>query len=210
VLNLPAGFSLLGNNLDRPADDLNTILGPSAGAIPAGSEVYKWQNGGIATTPWLHSVYNGTTWSSDLSFAPGEAVFLEVFSPVTLTFTGVPATLNLPVNIGVPNDGHFYAYSDQHPPGGAGNFFTITGQNPLPSQCMYLWTGVAFQEYDYDEFDLTWDYAPDPINGPPVPVGGAMFTGCGGIPPIPEPSPALFTLALAGIFAIVRRSRVAR
>src|SRR5262245_36791245 len=127
-LNLPAGYSFIGNNLSRPPNDLNTILGPSAGIIPAGSEVFKWQNGSNYTAPYLYSIYDGTTWSSNLSFAPGEAVFLRVSSPVSLTFTGVAATLNLPVNTGSFNplkDGRFFAYSDQHPPGGTSVWSTI-------------------------------------------------------------------------------------
>ena len=207
TVNLQAGFNLLGNHLDNPNNDLNTILGPSAGAIPAGSLVAKWQNGGNFNTPWQFSTYNGTTWSSDFSFAPGEAVFLEVPNAMTLTFSGSAATLNLPDNVGTVGDGTLWAYSDQHLPASTSDYVSIIGANPQPGECMYLWNGNSFVEYDYDEFDSTWSYAPDPINGPPVPRGGAIFVGCDGIPPVPEPSAGLFALAFGATVILVRRSR---
>ena len=194
-LNLPAGYNFIGNNLSRPPNDLNTILGPSAGIIPAGSEVFKWQNGSNSAAPYLCSIYDGTTWSSNLSFAPGEAVFLRVSSPVSLTFTGVAATLNLPVEIGGNNDDKLYTYSDQHPPGGTSDWFTITGTSPeQPARAVSLWTGTNFLEYDCDPWDSTWS-GPDHVNGPPVPVGGAMFIqSYGSIGPVPSPIPPSLTI----------------
>jgi len=90
--------------------------------------------------------------------------------------------LLIPVEIGPHTDQRLYAYSDQHPPGGKSDWFTITGTTPeQPQRAVSFWIGTNFFEYDADELDGTWccrygvPYPADGNNGPAVPVGGAIF-----------------------------------
>jgi hypothetical protein len=84
-LTLPAGYSLIANQLDNGTNDLNTVF-PNAGF---GDTIYMW-NG----TSFSSSVYAGT-WGPDATLAPGQAAFYDAGAPVTLTLVGQVETGNL-------------------------------------------------------------------------------------------------------------------
>jgi hypothetical protein len=91
-LELPAGFSLIANQLDRGQNTLNDVL-PDA---PFGASIFKFN----PATAGFESSINFGTWEPNLSLAPGEGAFLQLDAPATITFVGeVRQGNNLTVNI---------------------------------------------------------------------------------------------------------------
>jgi hypothetical protein len=82
-LNLPAGLSMVANQLDNGNGNLVTELLP---APPIGTTLFKFTGG---SPPYTQIQFLGV-WLGDtaMTLAPGEGVFMNVPSATTVTFVG--------------------------------------------------------------------------------------------------------------------------
>jgi hypothetical protein len=97
-LDLPAGFSLIANQLDNGSGNL--VPDVLAGA-PEGTVVYKW-----TTTGYVQNTLDFGEWTfADMTLAPGEGAFVLLPSATTVTLVGeVPQgtlTVNFPLGFWV-------------------------------------------------------------------------------------------------------------
>jgi hypothetical protein len=80
-IEVPAGFSLIANQLDNGQGNLINDVLPD---VPFGAELFKFDP---ATAGFVNSANFGS-WEPNLTLAPGEGAFLQVDSATTLTFVG--------------------------------------------------------------------------------------------------------------------------
>jgi hypothetical protein len=82
TLSLGAGFSIIANPLNAVTNDLNSILG----GLPNGTAIYKFNP---ATEGYVLSTLLGGKWlPTDQVLNPGEAAFIKLAAPATVTFVG--------------------------------------------------------------------------------------------------------------------------
>jgi hypothetical protein len=90
TLDLPAGFSMIANQLNNGDNGLNTIL-PS---VPVNTVAAKWNNSTQAFDPQQRYYGPGLDWAdaalnpSTTTVDPGEGLFLNMAAPASLTFVG--------------------------------------------------------------------------------------------------------------------------
>jgi len=85
-IGLTNGFNMIGNPLDKDGTGTNnTCVGVFSNSLPAGSQIYKFVGGGFNQT--ISFAARGG-WSGDLSFNPGEGIFLSVPANTSFTFVG--------------------------------------------------------------------------------------------------------------------------
>jgi hypothetical protein len=82
-LSLPAGYSLIANQLHRASGNPLSVLLPD---LPVGTTVFKYNSARGAFDS--HICVGGGTWLPDASLEPGEGAFVEVAAPATITFAG--------------------------------------------------------------------------------------------------------------------------
>jgi len=84
-LNLTNGLNLVANQLDFDGTGTNnTVQGVFSNSLPnTGTFVYKFSGGTFQTL-----IYGRGGWSGNASLNPGEAVFVALTSPVTVTTVG--------------------------------------------------------------------------------------------------------------------------
>ncbi len=207
-----AGDNLFGNPLLHAPDDLNSLFGPST---PIGTTVSLWDAtlGRFGTS----SMWNGSSWSLDLTLAPGTGVLLHTPAPFTNTFTGVVlnfdgtayhGTLSQPPPFTGANG--TYLFSSRAPVALSGNVFdpnlnefsvfeAILGRAPYDGEQVTTLNPVT-QTYLTTTFSGgVWN------NGAPtLQVGEAAFFNIGAVP---EPT-GLSLLGLGlGVLAVVRRRK---
>jgi hypothetical protein len=90
---LVKGYNLISNPLNNTATDGNKIKNLFA-TLPAGAQIFKFNSTtakyDLATVDDFTGEITGP--AADMTLVPGEGVFIQVSSPVTLTFVGeVPA-----------------------------------------------------------------------------------------------------------------------
>ena len=95
-LGIPAGFSMIANQLNNSPDNkVTTLFGTNA---PIGTAVYKYSPAGFAELD-----YDGT-WSGDdvdMTMNPGEGVFINPPKSFSITFVGeVQLSSSIPVPAG--------------------------------------------------------------------------------------------------------------
>jgi hypothetical protein len=199
----PIGYSMFGNPLDA-ANNLNSII-PTA---PAGATVYLWDDPLQQYTS--SSTFNGTSWSTDFTLAPGTAAVMYAPSPFLNTYVGTVLdadggpydgfTVNLPpayplitgyhlATSRIPFSGSAF--------GGYSLFEIIFGRLPEDGLTFYRWN-TPTQTYlqPLIAFGGVW-YANDLVTpeDPFLNVGEAGFFGQGIVPVIPEPgSMTIFAL----------------
>jgi hypothetical protein len=91
-LEVPAGFSLIANQLDNGQGNLLNDVLPNA---PFGASIFKFDP---AAAAYVSSVNFGD-WSPNLSLAPGEGAFISLEAPATLTFVGEVMQGNLSISV---------------------------------------------------------------------------------------------------------------
>jgi hypothetical protein len=90
-VDVPAGFSMIANQLDNGNGNMLNDLIPSA---DIGTTIYKFD----ATTGFSPSTFI-SDWQPNLSLAPGEGAFINVGTATTLTFVGEVKTGTSTVSI---------------------------------------------------------------------------------------------------------------
>ena len=90
IINVPAGYSTIANQLDNGDNTLNTVI---AASLPNNSQILKWDCG----AGYVISTRRFNGWSLNLTLAPGEGAFVNSPSAVPVTFTGTPHIPILPV-----------------------------------------------------------------------------------------------------------------
>ncbi|MHB8521557.1 MAG: hypothetical protein ACYDH9_12480 [Limisphaerales bacterium] len=81
-LSVPAGFSIIANQLSNGGNTLNSVLTTGPGD---GDGIFKFNP---TTGGYDSSTFLGGSWIPDLSFAPGEGGFISVGSAKTITLVG--------------------------------------------------------------------------------------------------------------------------
>ena len=185
TLNLPAGQSLIANQLDHGSNTLDEVL-PS---VPDGTALYKRNNGGTGGS-WTIATFSAATGSwlngGAITLSPGEGAFLDSPSAFALTFTGQPHVPVLPVSIPA---GQAYLVSRQTNDGGT--YESIVGRSPPDGALVYQWNGSGYVVAMADSASATgWSDAAgiNPVPEPIVAVGGALWIAPSGAgSPAPRP-----------------------
>jgi len=167
---LPPGLKLIANPLDAGNNSISNLFKID----PQGNQYYAIQTWtGVAFVEHDLDAFDSTWADPQTVLAPGTGFFFKNVGPtaITNTFVGnvlqgsltvpVPPGLNL-VSSKVPQDG----------------YTKDLGLTPTPGHtAVQLWSGVAFLETDFDEFDSTWT----PVTGFDVnPVKGPYITNAAG------------------------------
>jgi len=87
TLSLGAGFTIIANPLNNTTNDVNTIL---TNGIATGTVLYKWSP---TSQLYVQSTFAGGKWNgsgagNDPTLNPGEAAFIKVAAPTSVTFVG--------------------------------------------------------------------------------------------------------------------------
>ncbi len=180
AVDVPAGYSLIANQLDHGSNTLNEILP----VVPDGSVFYKYIN---SNGNWLASTYSAAAgWSSGgLKLGPGEGAFFQSPQPFTLTFTGTPHVPVLPVAFtGVPHVPVLPIVNLlSRQTNGIGTYENITGMSPTNGTQLFTWDN-GIQSYITYTYSNTWS-----PTIPSVPVGQAVWIAPGGgLPPVAQNS----------------------
>lgn len=79
-VDVPAGFSMIANQLNNGDNSLNTVI-PNA---EVGTTIFKFNptSGGFETATFI------ADWNPNLTLAPGEGAFIQVGSDTVITFVG--------------------------------------------------------------------------------------------------------------------------
>jgi len=86
-LSLTNGLNMVANQLDFDGTGTNnTISGVFSNSLPNNSIVYKFESGSFVNIAYSHSTWQAS--ASTTSLNPGEAVFVSVPTPVTVTVVG--------------------------------------------------------------------------------------------------------------------------
>ena len=162
TLPIPAGLSLIANQLDHGSNTLDEVMP----GVPDGCVFFKYNN---AASNWTAAAYNANSgsWTPDnVALNPGEGGFIQSPSAFSLVFTGRPHVPILPVAIanGRPN-----LLSRQT--NDVGNYASIVGSAPLNHTVMSLWNGVGYTPYVYSG----GSWSSGGTNGPNVPLGSAVW-----------------------------------
>ena len=164
---IPAGLSLIANQLDHGSNTLNEVLAN----VPDGSIIYKYNN---INGTWVSATYCAPlkTWTpGSLKLSPGEGAFIQSPTNFNLTLSGTPHTPVLPVVIPA---GQTYLLSRQT--NGIGNYTNIVGFPPTNGAVVYQWTG---SNYNASTF-VSGSWTP---SEPTVAIGEAVWiapAGSGG------------------------------
>jgi hypothetical protein len=160
---LVKGYNLISNPLDNKATGGNLIKNLFA-SLPPGSQIFKFNAQGkfdLATVDDFTGEVTGP--AADQTLVPGEGVFIQVSSPVTVTFVGeVPAgSLSNPIPKG------FSIRSSQVPQAGK---LTTDLQFPGTDGDQISVFNESTQKYAVSSFEFgAWDVEPT------VDVGEAVF-----------------------------------
>ena len=126
LLDLPAGYSLIANQLHGSNNLISTVVP----VVPDGTMLVKWDGAAQQFTPpdtylagagWLDGSFN----PSATTLAPGEGAVINLPSPQTLLFTGAFRPPTLPVSLA----GGYNLVGRQIPR--PGTFEQITGESPV-------------------------------------------------------------------------------
>jgi len=166
-LNLTNGLNMVANQLDFDGTGTNnTIIGVFSNSLPNGSTVYKFSGGSFNSYNFARGAWGGNT--PGVSLNPGEACFVSVPSPVTVTTVG--QVLQGSTTNGL--SGALTMVSSTFPLSGAidstGN--GGLGYTPVNGDAAYLWDPVG-QGY------VTFNFARGSWGGPSptVAVGQGLF-----------------------------------
>lgn len=97
-VDVPAGFSMIANQLDNKKGNMLNDLIPSA---ELGATIYKFSVTGFASSVFIP----GLGWTPDASLAPGEGAFISQVAASKVTFVGEvmtgPQTIALPAGFSI-------------------------------------------------------------------------------------------------------------
>jgi hypothetical protein len=135
-LNLATGYNLVANPLNNTNTDGNTI-GSLFGTVDC--SVSRWTGAGFTTSD---IVVGAGVIGDNFVLAPGEAVFVNVTAPASVTLVGeaLIGTQSTPVAPG----NNFVA--SKIPLSGT---FTSLGLIPSDGATVSTWTGTTYQTWDY-------------------------------------------------------------
>jgi len=161
-LTLPAGFSIIANQLSAPSYTLNALI-PNP---PPSTIIYKFIGTGYQIRTFDPDDLVWSPNGTDVSLGLGEGAFISLPTPTTLTFVGeVPqGTLNTPVAHG------FSIISSQVPQSADVTALGLVGG---PSDIVYKFVGTGYQIFTFDPDDLVW--SPGVPQGPTMNVGEGFF-----------------------------------
>jgi hypothetical protein len=148
-LSLAKGYNLVANPLNNTNPNGNTI-GSLFGTIDCA--VSRWTGAGFATSDIV--VGAGVVSGTDFVLAPGESVFVFVNDPASVTLVG-EALVGTQTVTGVVGN-NFVA--SKIPLAGT---FTELGLSPGDGGTVNVWTGTAYQTFDYVE-GLGYVQQPEP------------------------------------------------
>jgi hypothetical protein len=136
-LNLAKGYNLVSNPLNNTNPSGNTI-GSLFGSVDC--SISKWTGNGFATSDIVAGA--GVVSGDNFTLAPGEAVFVFVNDPASITTVG-EALINTQTVTGVKGN-NFVASKIPI----SGNFDEL-GLNPGDGGTVSTWTGSGYATYDY-------------------------------------------------------------
>jgi hypothetical protein len=184
---LPAGFSLIANQLDHGSNTVD-ILFPNSDGSRDGDSIEKYNCSGYtayifdSTSPTGFDTSNGVTPVAAPTLNPGEGAFYYNSHALnSVVFTGTPHVpvlpAALPCGFGQPN-----LLSRQT--ADVGTYQNITGYAPQSGAQVQTWNGAAYIVHAYDSATGTWS------GGTPVLAVGqsALFTVPSGSQPITNQS----------------------
>jgi hypothetical protein len=161
-LSLTNGLNLVANQLDFDGTGTNnTIIGVFSNSLPNGSAVYKFSGGTFQSYSFARGSWSGNT--TGVSLNPGEACFVSVSAPLTITTVGqvlqgtttnsLSGALNL-VSSTFPLSGAIDST------GNGGLAYT-----PINGDAVYLWDPVGQGYVGYSRARGAWGPS-DPILSP--------------------------------------------
>jgi len=166
-LSLTNGLNLVANQLDFDGTGTNnTIIGVFSNSLPTGSFVYKFVSGTFQTYGFSRSGWSPNT--TGVSLNPGEACFVSVGAPTTVTTVGQvlqgPLTNTL--------SGALTLVSSVAPLSGAVDSTGNGGLNytPTTSDFVYLWNTTNQNYTTYGHSRSGWS-----PNSPVLSVGQGFF-----------------------------------
>jgi hypothetical protein len=163
-LSLPAGYSMIANQLDADGTGTNntpfTVLGTN---LPANTYVYMWNGSGFVSTKWLASG-KWTAYSALFTnvMQPHAGFFLDlpVATNVTLVGNVIQGTNTFPITAG---------YQVVAPNVPLADTITNLGYVPTKNDYVYIWNGTGFIGHKF--LGTTWTGGGVPTYS----VGQAMF-----------------------------------
>jgi len=144
-LTLPAGFSLIANQLDADGTGTNNTAATVFGnALPAGAVVYTWNGASYNISTFVKAKGGGSTnWSPVYPLNPGEGAWLNVPAGGAGTYTIVGQVLQgALVNPNLPAAGGYSLVSSMVPL--SGGLTTVLGYQPLVGDQAYQWNGTDY------------------------------------------------------------------
>lgn len=153
-LSLPAGYTMIANQLNTTNNTLSALL-PD---VPNFTQVLKWTGSGFNVATLLFG-----TWDQNLTLNPGEGAFINLGSAATVTFVGevMQGSLTNPIPAG------YSIRASQVPQ--SGGLTTTLGLSQLPNFSQVLiWNGSSYNVHTL--LFGNWDPAEPQIN-----VGQSFF-----------------------------------
>jgi hypothetical protein len=195
-VNIPfsAGDNLIGNPLSNSTNDLNHIFS----LVPTGSTFSPWDPSTRQYFP-ASTYYDGSGWSENYMFVPGEGALFHTPSTFTNTYVGGvllgPGPGENPPIPPVLGAG-LYLLSSLFPAADR-SFQDIIGRDPREGESVTS-LDAAMQTYRTTTYRLgSWD------NGTPtLGIGQAAFYG---LAPVPEPSSASLLIVGCAAALLLRR-----
>jgi len=161
-VTIPANsFKMIANPLNTTNNTLNNLMPYNNGAIPAGTQVYKYPYGGPSPASGTATMDEfDLVWSPNLNFAPGEGAFIKnnSGSPITLTFVGevMQGSLSNSLPTGYAMRGSMVPQQGTLGPNSVGlPNLGVPGQ-PGDQVSKFVGPPVGYITSTFDEFDLVW------------------------------------------------------
>ncbi len=161
-LSLPAGFSLVANQLNAVGGNcISNVFPPIYGSLPDGTFVTIYKKASCAAPQTYYYCYHCDIggeyiwWLADtvtpfdptgVNLDPGDALFLDLSYAATVSFTGTPNVPVLPLSLSC-GCGHYYFLSRQT--NDVGTFENITGLPPQEGSQFQRWTGSNFNVFTF-------------------------------------------------------------
>lgn len=167
TLNLTNGLTMVANQLDADGTGTNNFLtAVFSNSLPNGSSVYKFVGGNFVSYLYSHNAWSGA--ATGVSLNPGEACFVSVATPTTVTTVGQVLQGSLTNKL----SGALTLVSSVAPLSGAidstGN--GGLGYTPINGDTVYVWDPVAQNYVSYLRSHGNWGPS-DPV----ISVGQGFF-----------------------------------
>jgi hypothetical protein len=178
TLNLTNGFNLINNPLDAVsggAGTNNTIANvfPTLGELPDGTSAYQF-NGVSYNQDVYFAGFGGWAGGGSISFNPGQGIFLQLPSPMAVTFVG--SVVQGPTTNGIPNG---FSIVGSQPPV-TGLMQTTLNYQPNSGDTIYVFDPVSQAYPSQYVYFGEWFGPGGAGDEPTLSVGEAVFLQAAG------------------------------